>query len=322
MLDAVVRTLPADRSAWGQAMQAELAWIEPRGARWSFAWGCLRATAAQHRVLLGGAHLLAVLGVVAAVFGWTATSDFLPMTLTLDIIVVVLAAVCWQGRRAAMLGPIGDSVAAWLLRIGGYVLAGVCVVAGAAHFNPAIQQEAERGYGLLLSGVLVACYLLGLATVSARRSAATARVLATGAACGLAAAAVWLATVVLAPPIPPSAGWAFVLTMIAAIVAVGLNSGSRQRGTLAALLAAAVASALIVILVVALARYGPASLIPNITPHAVPTDRISESRIELVDPYIAMVVLGCVLAAALAVVSVATRRPAMERLDRTAAPIR
>jgi hypothetical protein len=245
------------------------------------------------------------------VFGWTATADFPPMTVALDIIVVILAAVCWRGRRALMLGPIGDGVAAWSLRVGGYLLAGVIVLVCISHLNPASQFEAERSYGPLLLALLVASYVLGFATVSARRSAATARVLTTGAVCGIAAAAAWLATVLLAPPIPPSAGWALVLTMIAAIVAVGLNAGttgSPQRGLLAALLAAAIASAAIVILVAVLASYGPASLIPNITPHALPADRVSESRIEIVDPYIALVVLGCVLAAALAVVSVATRR--------------
>jgi hypothetical protein len=325
LLDAVVRTLPADRGAWGQAMKAELASIDPTAARRSFAWGCLRATTAQNRMLRGGVHLLALLAAVAAVFGWAAAADFPPMAWTLDIVVAVLAAASWQGRRSTMLGPIGDGAAAWLLRLGGYLLAGVIVVAAVSHLHPASQTEAERGNGPLLVAVLVVSYLLGFATVSARRSAATARVLVTGAACGLAAAAIWLATVVLAPPIPPSAGWALILTMIASIVAAGLNAGtmgSPQRGLLAALLASAIASALIAILVVVLATYAPPSLIPAITPHALPADRVSESRIEIVDPYIALVVLGCVLAATLAAVSVATRRPAVGRLGQAAVPTR
>ena len=326
LLAAVVRALPAERVDWGRAMHAELASIEPSRARWSFVWGCLRATAAQYRVLRGGVHLIAVLGVVAAVFAWAAVINFAPLTWGLDLVVAVLAAVCWQGRRATMLGPIGDGVAAWLLCIGGYLLAGGIIVACVAHLNPATQSAAEKSTGSLVFAVVLASYVLGLVTVSARRSAASTRVLTTAAACGLTAALVWLVIVLIAPPIPPSVGLALALTSIAAAAAAVMNSGrtsNPQRGLLAALLASAAATGLIVILVAVLARYGPSSLIPNITPHALtPADRISESRIEINDPYVGVLVLGCLLAAALSAVSIVTRQRAASRLDRAAAHTR
>jgi len=326
VLAAVVRALPADRADWGRAMRAELASIEPGRERWEFAWGCLRAAAAQGRMLRGGVHLIAVLGVVVAVFAWSATVDFPPLTWGLDVVVVVLAAACWQARRGAMLGPIGDGVAAVLLRIGGYLLAGGIVLACLAHLHPATQRAVDGGTGPLVLAVILASYLLGLATVSARRSAATARVLSTAAGCALAAAALWLATVLAAPPIPPSVGLAVALTGIAAAAAAALNSGrlgSPPRGLLAALAAGAAAAAMIVILVAVLAGYGPASLIPDITPHALtPADRIAESRIEIHDPYVAVLVLGCLLAAALSAASVATRQRSTHRLDRATAPTR
>ena len=48
--------LPADRVDWGQAMRAELASIGPGRERREFAWGGLRAAAAQYRMLRGGGH--------------------------------------------------------------------------------------------------------------------------------------------------------------------------------------------------------------------------------------------------------------------------
>jgi hypothetical protein len=62
--------------------------------------------------------------------------------------------------------------------------------------------------------------------------------------------------------------------------------------------------------VVALAQWGPDSLIPSITPHALPADRIAESRIELVDPYVLILVLSALTATALSLAAVLTRQPA------------
>ena len=50
--------------------------------------------------------------------------------------------------------------------------------------------------------------------------------------------------------------------------------------------------------VIVLAQWGPDSLIPNITPHAPPGHRISESRIEIVDPYVLIFVLSGLTATA------------------------
>jgi hypothetical protein len=308
LLAAAVRALPADRADWGEAMLAELASVEPRSARRAFAWGCLRATATQPRLLRGGLHLIAVLGVVVAVGVWAATLGYAPLTGVLDILVLSLAWVCWQGRRARMLGPVDDGIVAWLLRVGGYVLAGTIVVACATQLNPATDDR----LGPRLFVVVLACYLLGLATVSARRSTATTWLRATAAGCGLAAAALWVVAVMVAPPISPSIGGALALTAIAAISAAALNSGragSPQRAAVAAALAGAVTAALIAVLVLVLASYGPARLIPNITPHALtPADRLAQSRVEIFEPYMVVVVFGCFLAAALGAISVATRR--------------
>jgi hypothetical protein len=253
-------------------------------------------------------HLLAVLAVVAAVFTWTATLDYVPLTLCLNLVVGVLAGVCWWARRAAMLGPTGGGVAAWLWRIGGYLLAGGIVVACVVRSHAA----AGAGTGLLALAAVLASYLLGLMTVFAGPSVATARTRVTAFGCGLAAAAVWLVAVFVVPPIPSSIGGALALTTFAAIAAAALNTGrtgSPKRATLAAVLAGAIAAGLIVVLVVVLATVGPANLIPHLAPHALtPADRLAQSRDELFEPYMVVLVFGCFLAAALAALSVATRR--------------
>ena len=123
LLSAAVRFMPAERRQWGRAMRAELAAIEEPADRWSFAWGCLRAS----HLLRGVLHLLVVLGVLGALLSWIATADYPPLVWILSVVATVLAAVCWQGRRAGMLGPTGDGVAAWLLRVGGYLVAAAVI---------------------------------------------------------------------------------------------------------------------------------------------------------------------------------------------------
>jgi hypothetical protein len=314
LLAAAVRVMPAARRDWGRAMQAELTAVAERSDRWSFAWGCVRAAAVQFHLLRGAVHLLVVLGTLGAMLAWTATVDYPPLAWILSVVVSVLTGVCWEARRAGMLGPIGDGATAWVLRICGYVAAGGIVVVAVAHARPATMEAADAGVGLLVFATVPAGFLIGLITVCAKRSAATRRVLITGAGSGLAATMVWVIIVVVAPPIPASAGWALAMTGTAAVTAILANSsrsGTARGLLLAGLLATATAMVLIFAGVVALAHWGPDSLIPDITPHALPGHRIAESRIEIVDPYVLILVLSGLTATALGLAAVVTRRPAV-----------
>jgi hypothetical protein len=307
-----VRILPPERADWARAMQAELASIGPQRDRWVFIGGCLRAIAAEQRMLRGVLHLLAVLGVVVVAFAWSATIGP-PLTALLDVVVAVLAVVCWWARRTAMLGPVGDNAVAGLWRLVGYLVAGAIVLAGLAHLNPAGEPAADDGTAVLMVATTVAAYVVGLATVSARRSAATGRVVVTAVGCALAATAAWLVMVLVAPPVPSSPGASLALIVCGAAAAAALNAGGAdglRRGLLAAILAGAIGAGLVVILVDLLAHLAPPSMIPNIAIHALtPAARLAQSRVELVDPYIGVLVLGCVMAAAMGAISVATRRP-------------
>jgi hypothetical protein len=315
LLAAAVRVMPAGRRDWGRAMQAELAAIAEPPQRWSFAWGCVRAAAAQFHLLRGAVHLLVVLGTLGTLLAWTATVDYPPLAWILYVMVSVLTCVCWAARRAGMLGPTGDGVTAWLLRGGGYLIAAAVAAVAVAHTHPATLEAADAGVGILMIATVPASFLIALAAVFAKRSAATARVLTTAAGSGLAATVLWLALVVVIPPIPASVGWALTLTGAAAVAAVLTNigrSGTTQGCLLAGLLAAATAMALIFAGVVGLAHWGPDSLIPNITPHALPANRVAESRIEIVDPYVLILILSALAATALSLAAVVTRRPAVD----------
>ena len=311
LLAGAVRVLPAGRRDWGSAMQAELAAVPGRPDRWSFAWGCVSAAAVQFHLLRAALHLLVVLATLATLLAWAATVDYPPLAWILCVVVSVLTAVSWEARRAGMLGPTGDGVVAWLLRGGGYLLAGGIVAVGVAHTHPATLEATEAGGGMLMLAVLPASFLIGLTVVLAKRSAATAPVLVTGAGSGVAATLVWLVLVVVSPPIPATVGWALALTGVAAVAAVLVSSElstTTQGCLLAGLLAITTTTVLIFAAVVGLAQWAPDSLIPAITPHALPADRVAESRIEIVDPYVLLLVLSGTAATALGLAAVVTRK--------------
>jgi hypothetical protein len=312
LLAASARVMPAERRDWGRAMQAELAAVAGQPDRWRFAGGCVRAAAAQFHLLRGAVHLLVALGTLATLLAWTATVDYPPLAWVLYAAVSVLTAVCWEARRAGMLGPIGDGATAWLLRGCGYLIAGGIAAVAVAHAHPDTLEAVDAGVGVLVFATIPASFLVGSATVCAKRSAATGRVLITAAGSGVAATVLWLVVVVIAPPVPASVGLALALTAVAAVTAVIANTGRSSTAPgrlLAGLLATATTMALIFAGVVGLAHWGPDSLIPNITPHALPGHRIAESRIEIVDPYVLILVLSGLTATALGLAAVITRRP-------------
>lgn len=313
LLATAVRVMPAGRRDWGRAMQAELAAVEEPADRRSFAWGCVRAAAAEFHLLRGAVHLIVVLVTLATLLAWTGKLDFPPLQWILYAVVPILAGVCWEGRRAGMFGPTGDGTAAWLLRGAGYLLAATIVAVAVAHAHPATVEAVDDGTGILVLATVAASFVIGVVAVSARRSAATARVLTTGAGSGLAAAVTWLVLVFAAPPIPASLGWALTLTGAAASIAVLANtsrSSTTEGCLLAGLLATATTLALIFAGVVALAHWGPDAVIPDVTPAALPGHHITESRVEIVDPYVLALVLAAIAATALALTAVVTRRPA------------
>ena len=145
--------------------------------------------------------------------------------------------------------------------------------------------------------------------MTARRSQATGRILVAGLGVGVAAAA-WTVTVVLAPPIPDDATPAVELVIIGMAVAAAAAGGG--HGALGRVLAAAcagtVAALLIVDVVAVLTAFGSPRLIPDLAPAALSrADDLAQSRIELLEPYLLLLLFGALIAVALGVASLATR---------------
>ncbi|BEL03316.1 hypothetical protein Q0Z83_015070 [Actinoplanes sichuanensis] len=246
-----------------------------------------------------------MLGTVTALLAWAATIDYSPLAGFLAVLVSALAAVFWQARRTGLLGPLDNGAVAWTLRAAGYALA--VAVAGFAivHTHPATLEAADTGAAILTLATVATAFVTALALVFS--PAVPARVRYTAIGGSLAATLIWLSAVVIAAPIPATVGWALAAAGAAAITAVLADarpSGTTAGGLIAGLLAVAGTLALIFAAVVALAHWGPDALIPNVTPHAPAGRQIAESRIEIVDPYIVVLVLSAVAATALSLTAV------------------
>lgn len=303
LLATVVRAMPAERRDWGRAMLAELAAIDGPADRRGFARGCARAAVTELHPVRGVLHLAVVLCALGPVLAWIVAVGYPPLVAILGFVATVLAAVAWAARRAGLLGPTGGGAAARLLSGGGYLLAGGIAVAGSAH------PTGPHSDGVLVFSLIAAAFLLALPL-------ARARVLVTGGAAGLGPALLWLLAVVVVPPIPVSLGSGLLVAGLATLAAIAINARSTADALTAGLLAASVTMVAIFFAVVLLARFGPDTVIPAITPYALPGHEVSESRIEIVDPYVAMIVLGGLAATVLSVAGLLARRPGPARSAR------
>jgi hypothetical protein len=311
LVDVAVRLLPPGRGQWGAAMRAELAAVGTRAARWSFALGCVRAAVGQRpraRALRSCGYPMIMVGVVY----WTSGIADAALHWGLVALAGGLLMVAWLGRRPGLLGPVAPGRAARGVRAGWYVLLGVLTVGVAVSMSRHGDQAEQARNGVPVFAVLLSSYLLGVLTVTARRSAATGRTLLVGTATGAAAAVAWTLVAVLFPPMPVDVAPTAMLIAVAMVVAgvIAGRGGEARRGMLAVCCAGPAAALLVVIAVAALSTWGPAVLIPDLAPAALtPADDLAQSRAEVQDPYVAVLLLGCVLSWLLASVSLATRSP-------------
>lgn len=263
-------------------MLAELDGIPAGPERWRFAWGCAGAVASRPAVLYRLGYPLLVLAVLAAAVYGTSGVAYQPMHWGLVGLVAILVLVSWLGRAFLAVQP---SFVPRSLRAGGYVLVGA--LAGSTVSSLAHKDGTDLT-GLPILTVLFALYLAGFLALTAT---ADSRTLLSGAACGAGVALAWTVMAAALAPIPGDPLPAVIFAVGAMAVAAHRVGGGRS-GLLAAGFAGTVAALLIFGAVVILAAVGPAWLIPELTPHALPADRVSESRIELVDPYVWMLLFA------------------------------
>jgi hypothetical protein len=317
VLGGAIRLLPAARRPWGEAMRAELAELERIGAgrreRWGFALSCLRVVATEPAARRRAGYPVLVAAALTAAFVGTRSIAYAPLHWGLVGLVTMLVVVSFAGRQTGILGPVADDLPARAVRAGAYGLIGLMtaelLVSMVGKSNPGEQ----AGSGVPFFAVVLGGSLVGLLAVTSRRSAATGAILAAGAVSGVVAAGLWTAVVFVHPPIPGSIGLALAFGVVAAAATAAVASRGRHDEApvvLAAVTAALISSLLIGQAVMLLAGYGAARLIPDLVPSALtPADRLSNSRIELVDPYVGLLAVAFLLAAGLAIGTVLSRRP-------------
>jgi hypothetical protein len=311
LLDAGARLLPAQRAEWGRAMRAELIGIASGRERWRFALSCLRAVLRQPAALGRVGYGALVTAALAAVIALTGPIAYHPLRLGVIGVVGVLLALSWLGRRSGLIGPVAAGRPARIVRTGGYVLVTVLTVAFISGLLGHGSPQDQLAYGVPIFGLGLAGYLLGFLALTSGRSAVPGSTLAVSGSAGVGAAVLWLASVLIWPPIPHAIGTAS-LAIAAAMLAAALITGAERyrHAMLAAFGAGTVGSLLITFQVVLLSSVGPQSLIPDLAPAALSLaeDQL-QSRSEIQDPYVGLLALGWLFSMALAVTSIAIRRP-------------
>jgi hypothetical protein len=227
--------------------------------------------------------------------------------------IALLLAVAWLGRLPGVLGPVGAGRTARAVRAGGCLLVGGMTATFASAIGTHGPPDEQARDGVPIFAVLLTSYLVGFLALTAKRTAATGQALATGVGAAFAVAGVWLLLQVTFPPLPVNVGGSLLATALAigvvALVGAKLDWGARAT-SLAGLCVSLLAPLLVFVDVLLLSNYGPAWLIPDLVPMALsPADDLANSRIEIQDPYVAMLFLACLSALVLTIASIAGRRP-------------
>src|SRR6266508_5231184 len=179
VLAGAVRFLPKGRREWGRAMRAELAAIAPDGGRWRFVLSCLRVVAAQRLAPRALGYLLLGSAVLAGVVALTSPIGYPPLRRGLVGLVAVLVAGSGLAGRRWLLGAAGAGGVARLVGAGGYLVVGALALSVVLDMRGPVPNPGETASaGVPINTLLLTVYLVGFLAVTARRCAATGRVLA------------------------------------------------------------------------------------------------------------------------------------------------
>ncbi len=308
LLALVAWLLPPQHRPWGAAMRAELAAIESGRQRWRFAAGCVRVVLSRPAVLRRLGYPCLMAGVLAVTLWWTGRIGYPPFHWGLVAVVAVQLVLAALGRVPGPLGPVRDGLAARAVRAGGYALLTWWTLSLIAFM--VTQDPVDMAHGMPVFGLLLTSYLLGVLTLTARRSAATGRVLTAGVGAAGIATVLFVASAFVAPPIPADLTRALTLTALAMLgAAVAARADGAHRSLLAALCAGTAAAILIGTVLMLLSRFAPPSLIPDLAPSALsPADDLALSRHQVQDPYLGLLALGALIAVPQSIAALAGAR--------------
>jgi hypothetical protein len=314
-LAVVVRLLPSRRSEWGQAMRAELASLDDVGARRRYTLGCVRAVLSDRTAMRTVA-----LHVVALTFGAVALAFAISIhgvgvrTETI-VFVLALGVLAWSGRRSGPLGPIADHPPARRIRSAGYVVLGAYILPALASFAAASPQHDQSGVWMFY--VALSLYLASVLLVTAQRTSARPRTLHLIAVITVAGLAAWWVPMLLDASVRAHPSWALLSVVgtitLGLVIATALRWPSEQAALAA--LAAGVAVCLLIFLAAQSTYVVDPRLVPDLghVPGMTAAGEVEQNRAEAVDPYVAELLLGAVLGAAL----VAATTTASRRVQRT-----
>jgi hypothetical protein len=291
LIAAVSQLLPKAHRHWGRAMLAELSTIESRDERWRFAAGCLRAVCTRPVVLrrIGYPAFTAV--ALGFTLWWSHRFAYAPLRWTAMMILVLLVAVAGLGRVRGPFGPVRPDAAARAIRLAGSAVVTMWTVGLLTEMGT--KDPIGTATAAPILGAVAAAYLAAFFVLTA--ASTTTRVLKAALAGGAGAVAVWIVAVFAAPPIPTGASFATLLIGLGMIVAAAI--AGREHRIIAIGSAGMVGALGLISTVVVLSTYAPATLIPDLAPHALsPADDLAQSRAEIQDPYVVLLVVGGVLA--------------------------
>ncbi len=309
-LAVMVRLLPSRRSEWGRAMRAELASLDDVRARRRYTLGCMRAVLSDRTAMRTVALHVVALAFGAVALAFATSINGVGVRIQTIVFVLALGVLAWSGRRSGPLGPIADHPPARRIRAAGYVVLGAYILPALASFAAASPQHDQSGVWMFY--VALSLYLATVLLVTAQSTAARPRTLHLMAVVTVAGLAAWWVPMLLAASVRAHPSWA--LLSVAGTITLGLVIATALRwpSEQAALagLAAGVAICLLIFLAAQSTYVVDARLVPDLghVPGMTAAGEVEQNRAEAVDPYVAELLLGAVLGAALIAATTASRR--------------
>ena len=308
-LGVMVRLLPSRRSEWGRAMRAELASLDDVRARRRYALGCVRAVLSDRTTLRTVAlHVVALsFGAVALVFAISVNG--VGVRIQTIGFVLALGVLAWSGRRSGPLGLSADQPPARRIRAAGYAVLGAYILPALASLAAASSQHDQSGVWVFYVALIL--YLATVLVVTAQRTAARPRTLHLVAVVTVAGLAAWWVPMLLAASVRAHPGWALLSVagtiLLGLVIAAALRWASEQAALAA--LAAGVAICLLIFLAAQSTYLLDPGLVPDLgrVPGMTAAGEVEQNRAEAVDPYVAELLLGAVLGAALIAATAASR---------------
>jgi hypothetical protein len=325
LLRRLLVVVPSERRDWAEAVVSETVDVPDGRARLSWLLGAGRLIIREvvmsrtlARTISFAGYLGTGVAAVWAVVVVTGGVTYVPLRRAMIVLAVVLAAVFLLGWVPRVFGPVADGAAAGTVRAMGFVLAGLAVWGVVVEFwfnrdpstvNPGVVERASTGTPAMT--VLFAIYLAGFLAATRHGSPLRGTDLLRGIGFAIAAVAVWFGGAILLPSASAAIGVAVMAAAGIGAAASGRGNDELSRPALAGLLSATMTAQIVMSVADIMFHLGPDTWIPDAGPGPLtPQARLEQNRIEAIDPYTLVLLLGAVVALTLVIVALRRRAPA------------